>query len=40
MGRIPEEGDAFEAEGILFRVKQMDDRRIDKVEMVLAKPGE
>jgi magnesium and cobalt exporter, CNNM family len=36
MGKIPAEGDSFEEEGILFRVKRMDDRRIEEVEMLLA----
>ncbi len=36
MGRIPQEGESFEEEGILFRVKRMDDRRIEEVEMLLA----
>lgn len=36
MGRIPAEGEFFEKEGILFRVKRMDDRRIEEVEMILA----
>lgn len=36
MGKIPVEGDSFEEDGILFRVKRMDDRRIEEVEMLLA----
>ena len=36
MGRIPKEGESFEAGGVLFRVRRMDDRRIEEVEMVLA----
>ncbi len=36
MGKIPTEGDSFEDGGILFRVKRMDDRRIEEVEMLLA----
>ncbi len=35
MGKIPVEGDSFEEDDILFRVKRMDDRRIEEVEMVL-----
>lgn len=35
MGKIPAEGESFEERGILFRVKRMDDRRIEEVEMVL-----
>lgn len=40
MGRIPAEGESFEEGGILFRVKRMDDRRIEEVEMVLAEEGD
>lgn len=36
MGKIPAEGESFEANGIRFRVKRMDDRRIEEVEMLLA----
>ncbi len=36
MGRIPQEGESFEEAGVLFRVRRMDDRRIEEVEMVLA----
>ena len=36
MGRIPQEGESFEESGVLFRVRRMDDRRIEEVEMVLA----
>lgn len=35
MGKIPEEGESVEEDGILFRVKRMDERRIEEVEMVL-----
>ena len=35
MGRIPAEGDSCEERGILFRVRTMEDRRIEQVEMVL-----
>lgn len=36
MGRIPAEGDSCKEQGILLRVKRMDDRRIEEVEMLLA----
>ncbi len=36
MGRIPIEGDFYEDNGILFRVRRMEDRRIEEVEMVLS----
>jgi putative hemolysin len=35
MGKIPVEGESFEEGQVLFRVKRMDDRRIEEVEMVL-----
>jgi len=35
MGKIPVEGDSCEDKGILFRVRTMEDRRIEQVEMVL-----
>lgn len=35
MGKIPVEGESCEAGGILFRVRTMEDRRIEQVEMVL-----
>ncbi|WP_303722351.1 HlyC/CorC family transporter [Malonomonas rubra] len=35
MGKIPEEGETVEEGGILFRVKRMDERRVEEVEMVL-----
>lgn len=37
MGRIPAEGESFEEDGIVFRVRTMDDRRIEEVEMVLGR---
>ncbi len=40
MGRIPSEGESFERGGIMFRIKRMDDRRIDEVEMVLPEQQE
>lgn len=36
LGRIPEEGDSCEEGHILFKVKRMDDRRIEEVEMVIS----
>ncbi|SHI81099.1 putative hemolysin [Malonomonas rubra DSM 5091] len=38
MGRIPAEGEEFETEGIRFRIKRMDDRRIEDIEMQLIEP--
>jgi putative hemolysin len=35
MGKIPVEGDSCEIFGIRFGVRQMDDRRIESVEMRL-----
>ncbi len=35
MGKIPSEGDACEETGIVFRVRRMEERRIEEVEMVL-----
>jgi putative hemolysin len=35
MGKIPVEGDSCEDGGIVFRVQRMEDRRIEKVEMLL-----
>jgi putative hemolysin len=35
MGRIPAEGESCEENGILFRVRRMEDRRIEEVEMLL-----
>lgn len=40
MGRIPSEGESFEKDGILFRIKRMEERRIEDVEMVLAEDAE
>ncbi|OEU74254.1 MAG: transporter [Desulfuromonadales bacterium C00003093] len=39
MGKIPSEGESFEENGILFRVKRMEDRRIEEVEMTLDEKG-
>ena len=36
MGRIPVEGDSLEEGQILFRVRRMEDRRIEEVEMIIA----
>ncbi len=36
MGKIPTEGESCDEGGILFRVRRMEDRRIEEVEMVLA----
>ncbi len=38
MGRIPVEGDSCEEGNLLFRVRQMEDRRIEEVEMVISAP--
>ncbi|MCW8858404.1 MAG: CNNM domain-containing protein [Deltaproteobacteria bacterium] len=35
MGKIPVEGDSCEEGGILFRVRRMEERRIEDVEMIL-----
>ena len=40
MGRIPSEGESIEENGLLFRVKRMDERRIEEVEMQLPDEGE
>ncbi len=36
MGKIPVEGESCDEGGILYRVRRMEDRRIEEVEMVLA----
>lgn len=36
MGKIPVEGDSCEQNGICFRVRRMEERRIDEVEMIIA----
>ncbi len=36
MGRIPVEGDSCEEGNLLFRVRQMEDRRIEEVELVIS----
>jgi len=35
-GKIPEEGECFEEGNILFRVRRMEERRIDEVEMIIS----
>ena len=34
LGRIPEEGDSFEAEGLVLKVLKMDGRRIDDLHIL------
>ena len=36
MGKIPAEGDCCEEGSLLFRVRRMDDRRIEEIEMVVS----
>lgn len=36
LGRIPQEGESVEEGHILFKVRRMDERRIDEVEMVIS----
>ncbi len=36
MGKIPVEGDCFEEGNVQFRVRRMEDRRIEEVEMIIA----
>jgi putative hemolysin len=38
MGRIPSEGESFISAGIEFRVKRMEERRIEEIEMNLSTP--
>jgi len=40
MGKIPVEGDSCEEGNLLFRVRRMEDRRIEEVEMVISASGE
>lgn len=35
MGKIPDEGESCDEGGILYRIRRMEDRRIEEVEMVL-----
>ncbi len=39
MGKIPSEGESCNEGGIVYRVRRMEDRRIEEVEMVLAGKG-
>ena len=39
MGRIPAEGDTCEAEGVVFTVRRMEERRIEEVELQLSTPS-
>jgi len=39
MGTIPQEGDSCEANGTLFLVRKVVDRRIEQIEMVLSPPA-
>lgn len=36
LGKIPTEGDCCEEENLLFRVRRMDDRRIEEIEMIIS----
>jgi putative hemolysin len=38
MGKIPIEGDSCEEGNLLFRVRRMEDRRIEEIEMVISSP--
>ncbi|RLB71885.1 MAG: transporter [Deltaproteobacteria bacterium] len=38
MGKIPVEGDSCEEGNLLFRVKRMEDRRIEEIELVISAP--
>lgn len=38
MGRIPIEGDSCEDGNFLFRVRRMEDRRIEEIEMIISPP--
>jgi len=40
MGRIPAEGDSCDENGIQFRVRRMEERRIEEIEMILPSPEE
>lgn len=40
LGRIPEEGDVCEEGSVTFRVKRMEDRRIEEVEMLMTPEDE
>jgi len=36
MGKIPVEGDSCEEGNLMFRVRRMEDRRIEEIEMVIS----
>ncbi len=38
MGKIPVEGDSFEEGNLLFRVRRMEDRRIEEIELIISPP--
>jgi putative hemolysin len=38
MGKIPTEGDFCEEGNLLFRVRRMEDRRIEEIEMIISEP--
>ena len=38
MGKIPVEGDFCEEGNLLFRVRRMEDRRIEEIEMIISEP--
>ncbi len=40
MGKIPVEGDSCEAGNLLFRVRRMEDRRIEEIELIISEPEE
>lgn len=40
MGKIPEEGDSCEEGNLLFRVRRMEDRRIEEIELVISDQGD
>lgn len=40
LGRIPRQGESCEEGNILFRIRRMDERRIEEVEMIIAEPVE
>lgn len=40
MGKIPVEGDFYEEDNLMFRVRRMEDRRIEEIEMIISAPEE
>ena len=40
MGKIPVEGDSCEEGNLLFRVRRMEDRRIEEIELIISEPEE